>query len=151
VAGGFLRGGRGLVALAVPLSVAGLALTSIGPDGWNGVGNIDATPPSLAQVQDNYERSVGNVELDLSALPTVGVVHTRVSVGVGNASVIVPATADVEVKCETERGNLDCLTISDAGIGMRTELIDNGPDGPGGLKIDLTVSTDTGNVEVRRG
>jgi phage shock protein PspC (stress-responsive transcriptional regulator) len=151
VAGAFLRGGRGLIALAVPLSVAGLALTSIGPGGWNGLGNLDASPTTVDQVQNDYERSVGNVELDLTGLPTTGDVRTRVSVGVGNASVVVPANADVEVKCKTERGNIDCLTVSDSGLDKESELIDEGPDGPGGLKIDLTVSTDTGNVEVRRG
>jgi hypothetical protein len=91
------------------------------------------------------------VELDLTGLPAVGEVRTRVSVGVGNAMVVVPANADVEVKCKTERGNIDCLTVSDSGLDKETELTDNGADGPGGLEIDLTVFTDTGNVEVRRG
>jgi phage shock protein PspC (stress-responsive transcriptional regulator) len=151
VAGAFVRGGRGLIALAVPLSVAGLALTSIGPEGWNGLGNLDASPTTVAQVERDYERSVGNVDLDLTGMPTVGDVRTRVSVGVGNATVLVPANADVEVKCKTDRGNIDCLSVSDSGLDKEAELTDVGADGPGGLKIDLTVSTDTGNVEVRRG
>jgi phage shock protein PspC (stress-responsive transcriptional regulator) len=151
VAGAFRRGGRGLIALAVPLSVAGLALTSIGPGGWNGVGNLNASPTTETQVRSDYERSVGNVELDLTGMPAVGDVHTRVSVGVGNATVIVPMNADVEVKCKTDRGNIDCLTVSDSGLDKQSDLTDDGADGPGGLKIDLTVSTDTGNVEVRRG
>jgi phage shock protein PspC (stress-responsive transcriptional regulator) len=151
VAGAFRRGGRGLIALAVPLSVAGLALTSIDSGGWNGLGNLNATPTTVTQVRNDYQRSVGNVELDLTGMPAVGDVHTRVSVGVGNATVIVPMNADVEVKCKTDRGNIDCLTVSDSGLGKQSNLTDDGADGPGGLKIDLTVSTDTGNVEVRRG
>ncbi len=153
VAGAFLRGGRGLIGLAVPLSLAGLALTAVSPDGWDGVGDINAMPTTFAEVQNSYERSVGNVELDLTALPPTGEnVRTRVSVDIGNATVIVPENADVEIKCEAERGNIECLGRDASGMDLDVpEFTDNGADGPGGLKIDLNVSTDTGNVEVRRG
>jgi len=153
VAGAFVRGGRGLIGLAVPLSVAGLALTMVSPDGWNGVGDVSARPTSIAEVQDDYVRSVGNVELDLTALPEDGPgVHTRANVDIGNVTVIVPANADVEVKCKVDRGNAECLGRTASGLDAEVpEFTDEGADGPGGLEIDLNVSSNTGNVEVRRG
>jgi len=153
VAGAFLRGGRGLIGLAVPLSLAGLALTMVSPDGWSGVGDVTARPTSVAEVQDNYERSVGNVELDLTALPENGeTVRSHISVDIGNATVIVPENADVEIKCKADRGNIECLGREASGLDIDVpKFTDVGADGPGGLEIDLTVSADTGNVEVRRG
>lgn len=153
VAGAFVRGGRGLIALAVPLSVAGLALTSIGPGGFNGIGDLEATPTTLAAVHPSYERSVGDVELDLTSLPATGNVHTRVEVGLGNVTVIVPEDADVTVKCEVDRGNAECLDREQSGVPANIDkFTDLGADNAeSGLKITLTAKADTGNVEVRRG
>jgi hypothetical protein len=152
VAGAFAGGGRGLIALAVPLSVAGLALTSIGPDGYQGLGNLEATPTSIAAVQDSYERSVGNVTLDLTSLPSMGEVTTDAAASVGNVTVIVPADADVTVKCKADRGNADCLDRHASGLDAEIEeFTDLGTDGAGGLIVELDVQADTGNVEVRRG
>lgn len=152
VAGAFVRGGRGLIALAVPLSVAGLALTSIGPGGFNGIGDLTSQPTTIGAVRDSYERSVGNVELNLTSLPETGVVHTRVEAGIGNVEVIVPANADVTVKCEVDRGNAECLGQERSGVPANIDkFTDLGADNEGGLKITLTAKADTGNVEVRRG
>jgi phage shock protein PspC (stress-responsive transcriptional regulator) len=152
VAGSFVRGGRGLIALAVPLSVAGLALTSIGPEGYQGLGNLDATPRSIGAVHDSYERSVGNVTLDLRSLPSVGEVRTEARTDLGNVTVIVPADADVTVKCQADKGNADCLDQHESGLEVEIgEFTDTGADGPGGLEIELDVRADIGNVEVRRG
>lgn len=152
VAAAFAGGGRGLIALAVPLSVVGLALTSIGPDGYQGLGNLEATPTSIAAVQDSYERSVGNVTLDLTSLPSTGEVTTDAAASVGNVTVIVPADADVTVKCKADRGNADCLDRHASGLDAEIdEFTDLGTDGAGGLIVELDVQADTGNVEVRRG
>jgi phage shock protein PspC (stress-responsive transcriptional regulator) len=72
VFGSFVRGGRGLIGLAVPLSVIGLGLTVISPTGWHGVGEIDARPTTIEQVQPMYKKSVGSIVVDLTALPNRG-------------------------------------------------------------------------------
>lgn len=151
VAGAFLRSGRGLIALAVPLSVAGMAITAVGPEGYQGIGDLTASPVTLTAVEPSYQRSVGNVELDLTKLPLSGQVFTEARTDLGNVEVLVPRNADVTVTCETDAGNIECLGAEQNGIDMHAERVDMGPDGPGGLQIELFVSADAGNVEVRRG
>jgi phage shock protein PspC (stress-responsive transcriptional regulator) len=153
VAGAFLRSGRGLIALAVPLSVVGMGMTAIGPEGYQGVGDLTASPTTLAAVQDTYQRSVGNVDLDLTNLPNAGELEVNARTDIGNVTVIVPPNADVTVTCETDAGNIDCLGVEQNGIDTRVELVDPGVDSAGtnDLKIELEVSADAGNVEVHRG
>lgn len=153
VAGAFLRGGRGLIALAVPLSVAGLALTVVSPGGYHGVGDLTARPTSLAQVQDEYERSVGDVTVDLTSLPVSDEeVQIRARSDIGTVEVIVPEDADVVVTCESERGDVDCLGQSQNGLDLKVDEYESlGDDGEGGMRIEVDASVNTGNVEVRRG
>jgi predicted membrane protein len=79
-------------------------------------------------------------------------VDTEVHSDIGNVTVLVPEDADVTVSCATDLGNLVCLdqTLS-APEARIDEYTDFGADGAGGLKIVLSATTDTGNVEVRRG
>jgi len=157
VAGAFLRGGRGLIALAVPLSVAGLALTVVTPGEYRGFGDLTTTPTSLAQVEREYERSVGNVTVDLTALTVPPgeedeELEIRARTDIGNVEVIVPEDADVTFTCEVERGNVECLGREASGIEPRKyEDVESLGEGPGGLKIELTAEANTGNVEVHRG
>jgi phage shock protein PspC (stress-responsive transcriptional regulator) len=149
VAGAFARAGRGLIALAVPLSVVGMAMTSISPGGYHGIGDLNARPTTIAGVADSYQRSVGNVELDLTALGSTGAVHTEARTDLGNVTVIVPEDADVTVRCSASAGNINCLGDDMDGVNQYTQKTDVGT--PGGMTIHLDVSTDAGNLEVRRG
>jgi phage shock protein PspC (stress-responsive transcriptional regulator) len=152
VAGAFLRAGRGLIALAVPLSVAGLAMTAVSPGEYRGIGDMYAAPANLHDVRPSYERSVGNVELHLTQLPAGGSVRTRAHTDVGNVEVFVPETADVTFKCENKAGDLACLTeLGMNGVHQYISGTDYGPDGEGGLRINLIATVDYGNVEVHRG
>ncbi|HEX6360130.1 PspC domain-containing protein [Actinophytocola sp.] len=153
VAGAFLRAGRGLIALAVPLSVVGLGMAAISPGGsYHGLGDLTANPINLAQVLPAYERSAGNVQLDLTGMPPEGVVDTRVHADVGNVTVIVPEDADVTLVCENNAGEIDCLGEQRSGTDLAmTAPTSYGDDGEGGLRINLTASVGLGNVEVRRG
>ncbi|WP_242613502.1 PspC domain-containing protein [Herbihabitans rhizosphaerae] len=151
VGGAFVRGGRGLIGLAVPLSMVGILMTASDFDGQGGVGDITEAPTTIDAVQSSYERSVGSVSLDLTRLPAIGDVNTRVDVDAGDATVILPKNADVDLKCETDVGEVTCLDRTINGLGGQLKVNNDGDDGPGGLKIDLTVKTDVGSVEVRRG
>lgn len=151
---GSLRGdgGRGLIWLVVPLSVVGVLLTSVDFDvDARQMGRTEARPATAEQVQERYEASVGEVELDLTALPNTGSVTTEVAVGLGRAAVKVPADADVTVNCRTDMGSMNCLGRESGGEGNHHEVTDYGADGPGGLKILLDVRSDLGEVEVSRG
>ncbi|OZM74947.1 PspC family transcriptional regulator [Amycolatopsis antarctica] len=153
VVGSFVRGGRGLVGLFVPLAFAGVALTVLAPGPLNsGVGELNATPRSAAEIQPVYARSMGSVVLDLRELPAGAPVTTAVETTMGNSEVIVPATADVTFVCENKAGNTECFDRTSTGLGKPAlSGQDLGADGAGGQQITLTVSSSAGNVEVRRG
>jgi hypothetical protein len=149
IIGAFTHSGRGLILLAIVLSGAGFAATSTHYDGWHGAGNSTFTPTSLVAVQPLYQRSVGDLTVDLTQLPPTGVVTTHVKLGVGDLTVIVPADAEVTATCSNTAGDIDCL-------GQQT-------DGPGNtnikgfqeshtpaphLIINLEVEDGPGSVEV---
>lgn len=155
VAGAFVRGSRGLIALAAPLAIVGMILTTspfTGFDLRGGVGDLTATPRSAAELQPVYQHAAGNVRLDLTRLPLTGPITTTVSNGAGDTVVTVPANADVTFDCKNTAGRVSCLSHSGDGVGQAPITgTDFGDDGPGGQKITLHVSNGVGNVEVRRG
>ena len=152
VGGAFVRGGRGLIGLAVPLSVIGIGMTVISTDGWHGVGDITERPTAISEVQDTYQRSAGTINLDLTALPNEGKVDTKIKLDVGDAIVTLPKNADVELKCHIDVGDGDCLGHPMDGTGLDYKVKNNfGEDGEGGLQIELDVDAGAGHVEVRRG
>ncbi|HJQ48204.1 MAG TPA: PspC domain-containing protein [Amycolatopsis sp.] len=153
VAGAFAGGGRGLIALAVPLSAAGLILTAVPvADYTGGFGALRATPLTASAVQPVYSHTAGDIDLDLTRLPADTPVTTRISNGAGNTTVTVPENADVTYYCDLAAGNVDCLGQQTDGVKRPAVTgVDNGPDGPGGLRVDVRVSQGAGQIEVRRG
>ncbi|ONF65795.1 LiaF domain-containing protein, partial [Amycolatopsis keratiniphila] len=152
VAGSFVRGGRGLIGLAVPLAIVGMALTTVPFENFSvkgGVGDLTATPSQVSEVLPEYHRSAGNIDVDLTKLPAGASVTTKVTNGAGNSTVLVPTGAEVKVSCETGAGEVDCLGQSRSGVGEDT--IDFTSPGGNGQKITLQVKNGVGNVEVRRG
>jgi phage shock protein PspC (stress-responsive transcriptional regulator) len=155
VGGAFAGGGRGLLGLAVPLAAIGVLYTgaSAGDGDFHGVGDRNDTPVSLDQVAPSYSRSVGSVDLDLTRLPATGhPITTSVDVNLGSATVTVPRDADVDVRCHSRVGSVDCLGRQQDGTGIDVKVEDDlGDNGAGGLKIVLNVEVGTGDVEVVRG
>ncbi|CAM3984945.1 PspC domain-containing protein [Kibdelosporangium persicum] len=156
VGGSLMGGGRGLIGLAVPLALAGFVFTTtVRSDGWvdqrQEWGSVAFRPTSVAAVQPGYSVGGGTVDLDLTALPNTGTVHTSVHVGLGTVSVLVPENADVEVTCEASLGSVDCLGYEQNATDAHVSTVDNGTDGAGGLKIYLDARVNSGDVEVRRG
>ena len=80
VFGSFGRGGRGLIGLAVPLALAGFVFTTADTrpyyDGGQDWGNTTVRPVSIDAVQSGYSVGGGNIDLDLTALPSSGSVTT---------------------------------------------------------------------------
>ncbi|HYS34661.1 MAG TPA: LiaF domain-containing protein, partial [Pseudonocardiaceae bacterium] len=148
VAGSFVRGGRGLIPLALLLSGAGLVLTAGHVDGWHGAGNALFAPTTVADVQPVYQRTVGELRLDLTGLPSTGTVHTSVDLGAGNATVLVPPGADVVATCSARVGNVDCLGERESGPGNPTIHATQNHDGTDRLHIFLNVQNGTGEVRV---
>jgi phage shock protein PspC (stress-responsive transcriptional regulator) len=151
VGGAFLHGGRGLIALAVPLAVVGFLLTTTSVDRWEGAGDRVYTPADAAQVLPNYHLSAGDSTLDLRRLTGGETIRTSVELGMGNAEVRVPDNANVEVHCTANVGNVDCLGHRSSGVRPRQDVTDDGAGGPGGPRLVLDVHNGLGNVVVRRG
>lgn len=153
VAGSFVRGGRGLIGLAVPLSVVGIGLTAVSPSGWHGIGDIDVTPTKISQVRPEYKKSVGSVDLDLTQLPDSGRVRSDIDLGLGDVRVVVPQNADVFLRCHTDIGDVNCFDLVQDGINDRddAQIVDYGDNGPGGLEVRMNIDVGTGSLEVSRG
>ncbi|WP_232376364.1 PspC domain-containing protein [Amycolatopsis aidingensis] len=154
VTGAFVHGGRGLIWLALPLSLAGLLLTSLPNDPFrDGFGPVNATPTTAAAVLPEYRTSVGTIDLDLRQLPADAEVRTRVVTGAGTGTVYVPADADVTYTCATTAGAANCLGNERSGLdsGPVTGTDFGADGGPGGAKITLDVSSSMGTAEVLRG
>ncbi len=150
--GAFVNAGRGLIWLMIPLSVVGFGMTAIGFDGPNNLGSVEDTPRSLAEVKGRYEIGVGSVLLDLRQLPDSGAVKTELEANLGELIVHVPRTADVTFTCEASSiGELDCLGKRAEGSSVQVNGTDFGENAEGGLKIDLDVLANVGEVKVIRG
>jgi phage shock protein PspC (stress-responsive transcriptional regulator) len=153
VVGSFVRGGRGLIGLAVPLSVVGIGLTAVSPSGWHGVGDIDITPTKISQVRPQYNTSAGSVDIDLTQLPEAGRVRSNIDVDLGDVRVVVPQNADVFLRCHTDVGEINCFDLVKDGINDRDDsrIVDYGDDGPGGLEVRMNIEVGAGSLEVTRG
>jgi phage shock protein PspC (stress-responsive transcriptional regulator) len=149
--GSFVDAGRGLVWLLVPLSVVGFGMTAVGFDGPPNLGSIERTPKTPAEVEGRYEIGIGSAKLDLRQLPDSGAVKTEVEADLGGLVVHVPKNADVTFRCEaTSVGEVNCLGKRAEGSSALVEGTDLGENGEGGLKIDLDVLTNVGEVKVLR-
>ncbi|MEU4249462.1 PspC domain-containing protein [Amycolatopsis sp. NPDC026612] len=153
VVGAFVRGGRGLIGLAVPLAIAGMVLTTVPFQNFpvrGGVGDLNETPHSVTELKPLYQHAAGDIHLDLTALPAGNPITTDVVNGAGNTRITVPATADVTFDCHTGAGSVACFDRSTDGISEKLTGTDYGTDGVGGQQITLHVSNSVGDVEVQR-
>ncbi|GAB3295342.1 PspC domain-containing protein [Parasphingorhabdus pacifica] len=152
----FVRAGRKLALVAIPLAALAVVLSVLSDSGpWRGVTNRSITPVTIEAVQPNYDASVGNIELDLTEMtippvPVNGPTSTTVEVGMGNIHVRIPPELDVTTSCSADRGQVRCLAGERAGERVSTETTDFGTDGPGGGHITLDLRVDSGSVEVQR-
>lgn len=148
VAGAFVHSGRGLIPLAAILAAAAFALTTTHFDGWHGVGNDSLRPVTVASVQPEYQHSIGNMDLDLRGLPDTGTVTTKVSLGAGRLTVLVPPDAQVNATCSTRAGNVDCLGQHANGADNPTVTATQAASNNDQLTINLTAENGAGQVEV---
>ncbi|MCI2419423.1 PspC domain-containing protein [Saccharopolyspora sp. K220] len=152
VVGAFLRGGRGLIWAAVP--VGALAMVLGASTGFSGdVGDVEIRPTSIENVAPRYQKSAGSIMLDLQDLRMADgqELRTGANVGIGDITVHAPPEADLQVRCLSELGSVNCLDVSADGSSVERSVVDNGADGPGGGRIVLDLVVGTGDVEVVRG
>lgn len=154
VAGSFLRGGRGLIAAAVPLAVVALFASVVPEETFDGaVGDHQAQPTSAEELAHDYTLSAGTVTLDLRDMKIAEdqEVSTAASVGAGDIVVRLPENVDTTAWCKAELGDVRCLNSVASGGSAAQTTTDLGPDGPGGGRLNLDLRVGVGSVEVTRG
>jgi phage shock protein PspC (stress-responsive transcriptional regulator) len=162
VVGSFLRAGRGLIPIALVLGVLTWSVVAAPLDRWegNGWGELRAAPTTVAALQPSYQRTAGEIDLDLRnldlAVPPDGnatPVRTRVSLGAGDVLVQVPNTADVTLTGSLGAGDISFGELTDDGPGAELNVVDDlGTDGVrSGRPLLLDIEAGAGDVEVRRG
>ncbi|AHI01498.1 hypothetical protein KALB_8140 [Kutzneria albida DSM 43870] len=151
VVGAFTRGGRGLIAPTIVSALAAFVLTSAPSHGGAGVGSINETP--TGNVASAYTVSVGDVRLDLTKVPLSKdkPITTSVNVDVGDARVVVPHDADVELTCGVRLGSARCLDFHKNGSNVSRQLTSKADSGQSAGTIRLTVNNGLGDVVVSRG
>lgn len=159
--GAFLRAGRGLIPIALLLAAFTWAALAAPPSGWRGgVGELRASPTTVAALQPSYQRTAGDIRLDLRgldlAVPAGGAatpVRSSVSLGAGRVIVLLPRDADVALTATAGVGEVRVGPRIENGPDATIEIgNDLGADGVrSGRQLVLDIETGAGDVEVRRG
>lgn len=150
VLGAFVGGSRGLILPALIIAAA-LALTAAVDIPLSGpVGQQRWTPQRLADVEDEYEVSMGEGVLDLGAVDIRAGerVSVDVRIGLGHLVVLVPDGMAVDVTTDVGAGESAVLDLRQSGVGFTTDQHASGDPTSGTLVLDLQVGM--GQIEVRR-
>jgi phage shock protein PspC (stress-responsive transcriptional regulator) len=151
IVGAWLGRARGLIALAILLSI-GLGI-STGVERWGGqVGNSVYRPQSIAEIADRYDFTAGNATLDLSAIDFTGQSQTiTLTMKVGQLRVQLPPKVDTTATLSLDTGRAMILGKEYDGRTANAETVTSlGDDGAGGGTLKLDLQMDTGSVEVNR-
>jgi phage shock protein PspC (stress-responsive transcriptional regulator) len=123
------------------------SLSASGASG--GMGDRLYAPESLAKLEPSYELGAGELVVDLSRIDFTGQSrHVEIRIGMGEATVIVPAGPAVKVRGHVGIGEAVVFGRSHDGMGKNVREDDPG-QGAGELEIQLQVGL--GEGEVRRG
>lgn len=149
--GSFRGRAQNLIGTGIFLSLVTLGLTVTGLQGTAGYGEQQWRPTSVAAVQSQYEINGGSGTLDLTGVtvPAGQTMRTDVEVHAGQASVILPADATVDVTCTSNAGEVDCLGERRSGLRQQVDQVQAGSSDRG--TIEVAVHVGAGQAEVRRG
>jgi phage shock protein PspC (stress-responsive transcriptional regulator) len=147
----FTSGSTALVAIGGVLTVALLGSAGVDRVVRHGVGERTISPASLVDLRSDYRYGVGDFTLDLRNVDLAGTSRSvRVRLSIGQATIIVPPTADVHVKANVQGGVVDLpdgTTRDGWDVGVDWEETAAAGGGHLGLDVDMTF----GEVLIRRG
>ncbi|MET0763657.1 MAG: PspC domain-containing protein [Blastococcus sp.] len=156
VAGAFTNGRTargGLITVGVLLSLALIAVSSAPwPDG--GVGDRTFHPTSAGDVFPVYRGGAGDLTLDLTDVSVAGIdqpIRTQVDHGLGDVTVIVPDSADFQLRVDQGVGDLTVLSEPGVPDGLYEGTGTASWTGDGDPEFILTIHNGLGDVEVSRG
>ena len=134
--------GRGvLITLGVLLAVLAIAASAVDPgllDG--GIGKRTETPRNTSELED-YELAIGQLVVDLTELDPPARVEARI--GIGQLTVIVPASASVSVEADLGAGEIDVRGDRRSGAG-----VDGTFDSDMGADFELELDGGLGQIRV---
>ncbi|MEV4618748.1 PspC domain-containing protein [Asanoa sp. NPDC049573] len=153
--GAWLGRARWLIALGVAAAAA-LGISSIAEyqvDHDNNLGARTAVwePMTMTELRPSYRLPFGDARLDLTNLDFAGQTKdVDISINAGELDVVVPDNVDVVADVNVDAGDAQVFDRSTGGFGQSITVADNGDDGAGGGTLRLTISVNTGHVEVSR-
>ena len=148
--GAFVGGSRALILPALIVGAALMVTAVVDIPLAGPIGRQAWAPQRPADVADDYEVSIGEGTLDLSALdiPAGEEVSIDASVGLGHLVVLVPEGMAVEATARVGAGETSVFDLIQNGVGVSTDRRVEGSATSGTLLLDLEVGM--GQVEVRR-
>jgi phage shock protein PspC (stress-responsive transcriptional regulator) len=146
------RGAKGaLIGLGIVLSLALVAVTTVDvPEG--DVGDRSYRPTTAAAVDREYTHSMGDLDVDFTAVDLTRArtpIVTTIEHGLGDVEVLVPFSADVQIRVDAGIGDVQVFGDStDRGFypGFGEAWSDDDE-----AEFEITIDSGVGNVEVRRG
>ncbi|MGZ4507875.1 MAG: PspC domain-containing protein [Blastococcus sp.] len=164
VAAAFTGGRRargGLIALGIVLFLALLAVSTLpwrdfthGGFTHGGFGDRTYIPAKAVEVQPVYRGGAGDMTVDLRAVDVSSLaapIRTAVDHGVGNLTILVPASADVQLSLQSGIGSVQVFDRGSASSGFFPGTGSASWTGDGTPEIVLDVHQGAGDVEVSRG
>src|SRR3954471_7661280 len=154
-AGGHTARGR-LIALGVVLSLALVAASSMP---WRngaetGAGDSSYRPTSAQDVRSVYRGGFGDLTLALTDVRLAGLdqpIRTRIQHGVGDIRVLVPRSADFQLRVDQGVGDVTVFGAPGATDGLFPGTGSASWTGDGRPEIVLSINSGLGDVEVSRG
>ncbi|MFD8087155.1 PspC domain-containing protein [Kitasatospora sp. NPDC059722] len=141
---------RKLAAIGLLLTL-GLAFVGRSPNSLqNAFGDRTWTVASASQLKEKYGLGAGQARLDLSALDPAGAeLSSRVEMGAGDLTVVVPSDVTVNVVTQMALGSIS-VPGSDGNdsTGRHTYEIHPGTDRPSKGTLDLMLEVGLGNIKV---
>ncbi len=145
VVGAWAGRARWLVFPAILVLLPGLVLTSVAdeldiPLG-SGIGERSFGTTAAADIEPLYELGIGDLTIDLGDADLDGQrVETAIRVGFGQATVIVPDDARVEVTWSLTGGQVELFDGDRQGRGLDGSAVFPGAEGAGTLVLDVDVA-----------
>jgi phage shock protein PspC (stress-responsive transcriptional regulator) len=110
-----------------------------------GIGNTQVHPTTAGQLAPRYRLAMGNLEVDLSAVPfRVGTTHVTASVGIGRVTVDVPPGPVVSVVAHSGLGDVQVFGQNDGGV----TTMETTQSGTAGSRRHLVLDVDAGVGQV---
>jgi hypothetical protein len=116
-----------------------------------GIGDTQLHPTAASQLVPTYRLAMGNLNLDLSAVPfRVGTTHVTASVGIGQLTVEVPPGPTVSVVAHSGLGDVQVFGQGNSGLSTVQTLESKGAGSASNRHIVIDADVGVGHVQVIR-